>query len=218
MRTVFTASKLNPIAFLGRGRSTWDRFGLEQDEIVDYFQELLQLIHRGGYPLVESNTATMCQFWVSKRRSDRCLRSHCGAGESFQAVSAAGDIYPCGRATQSPGLVLGNVDDDWDSLSAPATKNRFVQEIAERSPRDFDDCRHCHYQQLCQAGCSAQAYERYGTVRHKTPECTFFKTMYPWLAEWLVHDESALRHFSSLNYFGAPAQVEAISLLEGEVH
>ena len=198
--------KLNPVAFLGTAQRNWDRTGVTQEEVVEYFQQLVSLIAAGRAPVLEANLHAMALHLVSKVRSTRCLRGQCGAGETFQAIAADGTIYPCGRATQSPGLRLGRVDDPvLESLSAAIAGNRQVLEIAVRRPRTLEGCAACPYQELCQAGCSAQAYERYGTVRHRTPECHFFKTMYPELMYRLTFDRAAFEAFNSLGYFSAPA-------------
>lgn len=195
--------KLNPVAYLGTARSTWTDIGVTSAEVIDYTQNLARLVGHEGYPLRESNLHGMCEFLVSKRRAVRCMRSHCGAGDTFQAVAADGTIYPCGRSTQSPGLALGSVHDQQvQSLSGPARKSLVIAEIRERRPHNLDGCTTCSYRQLCQAGCSAQAYERYGTVRHRTPECDMYKTAYPWLMRWLSWDAAALDRFSQLGYFG----------------
>jgi uncharacterized protein len=197
-----TSFKLNPIAYLGTARAAWDAFGLRQEEVVAYFQDLLELILGEGYPLLEDNLRTMCEFLVSKRRATRCLRSHCGAGDTFQAISAAGDIYPCGRSTQSPGLKLGNVmDPGVTALSTPAQLSPIIFELRERRPRTLEGCVTCPYRQLCQAGCSALAFERYGTVRHKTPECHFFMTLYPHLMRRLSFDADAVSVLNRAGYF-----------------
>lgn len=195
--------KLNAVAFLGTARESWTDVGVTQEEVVAYTRELARLVAEEGYPLVESNLSGMCDFLVSKRRTTRCLRGFCGAGDSFQAVSAAGDIYACGRATQSPGLKLGSVHDSAvTSLSEPARHNLVIAEIRSRRPSTLEGCSTCAYRELCQSGCSAQAWERYGTVRHRTPECHYFKTGYPWLMRWLSFDPAATQRFSDLTYFG----------------
>ena len=194
--------RLNPVAYIGDARQNWDAVGLTQEEVISYFQELMQLITRRQYLLLEDNIHTMCEFLTSKQRRTRCMRAECGAGDTFQAVAASGDIYPCGRATQSPGLKLGNIfEDGVESLSAPARSNPNIVQIRGRRPQDFDDCSRCYYRQLCQSGCSAQAWERYGTVRHKTPECAFYKTLYPYLMRWLSFDNAAFNALNSSNYF-----------------
>ena len=196
--------KLNPVAFLGTARMNWDATGLSQEEVVRYFRELIDLLASGRYPLVEANLHTMLQHLVSKRRTTRCLRGHCGAGDTFQAISAAGTIYPCGRSTQSPGLQLGTVTDpSLRSLSQPAAGNRHILQIRARRPETLEGCSSCEYREFCQAGCSAQAFERYGTVRHRTPECHFYKTMYPELMHRLTFDEAAFSSFNQLGYLGA---------------
>lgn len=113
--------KLNPIAYLGTARQNWHQLGVEQAEVITYFKSLIDILARRRFPLIEANLHTMLRFLTSKQRTTRCLRGHCGDGDTFQAVSAAGDIYPCGRATQTPQMKLGNVlDRSIENLSAPA--------------------------------------------------------------------------------------------------
>jgi uncharacterized protein len=194
--------RLNPVAFIGDARQNWDLLGLTQEEVITYFKDLLNLIAGRGYLLLEDNVRSMCDFLTSKQRRTRCMRAECGAGDTFQSVAANGDIYPCGRATQSPGLKLGNIfDKGLVSLSDPARWNPVIAEIRERRPENLEDCPTCHYRQLCQSGCSAQAWERYGTVRHKTPECSFYKTLYPYLMRWLSFDASAFEALDRSSYF-----------------
>ena len=198
-----TSFKLNPVSYLGTVRENWQDIGLEPAEVVRYFRELIDLLAARGYALLEANLLTMLDFLTSKQRTSRCHRVHCGAGDTFQVVSAAGDIYPCGRSTQSPAMRLGNIfDSGVTSLSEPARDNVQVIQIRDRRPRDFDDCASCPYRQFCQAGCSAQSFERYGTVRHKTPECTFFKTLYPHLMSVLSLNTGAFDAFKGIGYFG----------------
>jgi len=201
------ALKINPMAFLGDGREIWNEFGLDCDRNVDYFKHFAELLVQQGHLIQEANLATMLQHWMSKKRTDRCLRGHCEAGETFQTINASGDIYPCGRATQSPDLKLGNVLSETHSLSHPAAKNKYIKQIKTRSPDSLEGCQTCAYRQLCQAGCSVQAWERYDTIRHRTPECSFYKTLYPTLLRWVCFDEVAFTHLNICNYFGAPAKL-----------
>ena len=194
--------RLNPVTFLGQARQNWEKVGVEQHEVIEYFNVLMTVIAERRQLLLEDNVRSMLDFLTSKQRRTRCMRSSCGAGDTFQAVVANGDIYPCGRATQSPGLRLGNVfDEGIESLSAPARQNELMDQLRSRRPADFDDCSRCSYRQLCQSGCSAQAWERHGTVRHKTPECAFYKTLYPSLMSWLSKDAAAFDHLNRCSYF-----------------
>lgn len=208
-----SAMKLNPVSYLGTARGAWDDVGITEQEAIAYFQGFARLLVRRGFHILEDNLRTMLEHIVSKRRPSRCLRGHCGAGESFQAINAKGEIFPCGRTTQTPAMVLGDVLSEGRSLSAPGRTNQLVQEIKRRRPGDLEGCATCHYRQLCQAGCSAQAFERYGTVRHRTPECSFYKTMYPFLMRWLSFDERALGHLGRSGYLGAGAALFAREFL-----
>jgi radical SAM protein with 4Fe4S-binding SPASM domain len=197
------AFKLNPVAFLGTARENWDGFGLGPQEVLSYFITLIDLVAKKGHPLIEANVRTMLDFIVSKQRKTRCMRTHCGAGDTFQAISAAGDIYPCGRSTQTPAFKLGNVmEPGFSSLSEPARANPYTSQIRERRPAQLEGCVVCEYRQFCQAGCSAQAFERYGTVRHRTPECEFYKTLYPHLMRMLSFDVHSFKNFCRTGYFG----------------
>jgi len=192
--------KLNPVAYLGDARSNWDALGLHQDEVIAYFQTLAKYLVELNCDIFEANLFDMTRHLVSKQRHSRCLRGHCGAGDSFSVVAADGSIFPCGRSTQSPDLKLGSVLTETHSLNAPALHNPHIQAIRARRPHTLEDCATCTYRELCQAGCSAQAFERYGTVMHKTPECAFNKTMYPFLMRWLSFDERAVAYFNR-SYF-----------------
>jgi radical SAM protein with 4Fe4S-binding SPASM domain len=194
--------RLNPVAYLGDARKNWNQVGLSQEHIIGFMKGLMAHIVDRKLPLLEDNVRSMCDFLTSKQRRTRCMRTHCGAGDTFQAIAANGDIYPCGRATQSPGLKLGNIfDPGLESLSQPSRSNNVMAQIRERRPADLEGCSNCSYRQLCQSGCSAQAWERYGTVRHRTPECAFYKTLYPYLMRWLSFDEIAFDHLNAYSYF-----------------
>lgn len=194
--------RLNPVAYLGDARKNWDKIGLSQDQVINFVKALMSHIVDKKLPLLEDNVRSMCDFLTSKQRRTRCMRAQCGAGDTFQSVAANGDIYPCGRATQSPGLKLGNIfDAELVSLSQPSLQNGVMQQIRERRPENLDGCNSCPYRQLCQSGCSAQAWERYGTVRHRTPECSFYKTLYPYLMHWLSFDQIAFEHLNAHSYF-----------------
>lgn len=200
--------RINPVAYLGDARKNWETVGLSQEEIIHFFQQFMRSVVDRGELIKEDNVHSMLHFLTSKQRRTRCMRSDCGAGDSFQSVAANGDIYPCGRATQSPGLKLGNIfDEATTSLSAPARSSPRIAEIRERKPANFLECSDCSYRQLCQAGCSAQAWERYGTIRQKTPECAFYKTLYPWLMRWLSFDEAAFNHLDQCSYLDAPGHL-----------
>lgn len=200
--------RINPVAFLGDARKNWETVGLSQDEIIHFFQHFIKSVVGRGKLIKEDNVHSMLHFLTSMQRRTRCMRSDCGAGDTFQSVTANGDIYPCGRSTQSPGLRLGNIfDEGITSLSAPAQQSPRIAEIRTRKAANFVECSGCSFRQLCQAGCPAQAWERYGTVRQKTPECAFYKTLYPWLMRWLSFDENAFNHLNQCSYLDAPGHL-----------
>ena len=193
--------KLNPVAFLGTARDAWDEIGLDQTEIINYFKSFAQLLYQQQHVLVEANLHDMLSHIISKQRKSRCLRGYCGAGETFQAINAEGDIYPCGRSTQCSGLALGNVNDNIASLAQPAITNPYINQIKVRRPETLEGCSSCAYRQQCQSGCSVQAFESYGTIEHRTPECQFYKAMYH-LMDWISSDASVVDYLDRQCYFG----------------
>jgi radical SAM protein with 4Fe4S-binding SPASM domain len=194
--------KLNPVAFLGTAREAWEEVGLEQEQIVEYFQTFTRLLFEQNHNLVEANLNDMLKHIISKRRKSRCLRGHCGAGQNFQAITATGEIFPCGRSTQCSGLAMAHVDDAIESLSVPGRANVYIQQISQRRPETLEGCAQCAYRQQCQSGCSVQAFETYGTVKHRTPECRFWKTMYPYLMHWISSDPAVVSYLDQQCYFG----------------
>jgi uncharacterized protein len=205
------AIKLNPIAYIGTGRDNWNELGLTQDEITEYVQQLVEIVARDKVLLNEANVASMLTHVISKQRATRCLRGYCGAGRTFQAINAAGDIHPCGRGTQTPAMKLGSVLTERRSLSHPAREHPLIQQMEVRRPKGLEDCDTCTFRELCQAGCAVEALERYGTVRHKTPECQYSMTMYPWLMRRLAFDAPAVDHFSACHYFAQGQRVQVVA-------
>lgn len=203
--------KLNPIAYIGTGRDNWHDLGLAPNEIAEYVQQLFEAVLKDKIPLNEANVSSMLTHLISKQRPTRCLRGHCGAGRTFQAINAAGDIHPCGRGTQTPAMKLGNVLTEQRSLSHPAREHALIQQIETRRPDGLKDCDTCSFQEMCQAGCSVEAYERYGTVRSKTPECDYFLAMYPYLMRRLAFDAPAVSHLSDCHYFAQGERAEVVA-------
>lgn len=211
--------KLNPIAYIGTGRDNWNALGLHPHEISQYMQAVARIIAEQRHPLTEANIGSMLTHLVSKQRPTRCLRGHCGAGRAFQAINAKGDIHPCGRGTQTPDMKLGNVLHETRSLSMPSREHPLIQQIEVRRPKTVEGCDTCSYRELCQAGCSMEAYERYGTVRHKTPDCDYFMEIYPALMRWLTFAPGELQHLSDCGYFyecgSGPIELVAHDYLPG---
>ncbi len=212
------AIKLNPIAYIGTGRENWHSLGLHPHEVIEYARAFVEEVAKRKAPINEANVSAMLTHIVSKQRTTRCLRGHCGAGRTFQAINAKGDIHPCGRGTQTPAMNMGNVLTEMRSLSHPAREHPLIQQIEGRRPKTVEGCDVCSFRELCQAGCSVEAFERYGTVRHKTPECDYFMEMYPYLMNRLTHDEAALSHFSKWDYFaqGATAELMQVDFLPAD--
>ena len=205
--------KINPIAYLGTGKINWDYIGITTEEIIKFFKEFASIIVADGSLLLEDNLASMLWRLTSKLKNTRCIGSHCGAGITFQAINPKGDIYPCGRATQISDVKIGNIFDGFNNLSAPGINNKNIREISDRVTSGIVGCSNCYYRNLCQAGCPVLALEKYGTIQAPSPECNFFREMYPFLMKWLCFDYHAFRVLNTAGYFGKGAELVCIDFI-----
>ena len=92
----------------------------------------------------------------------------CPAGRSRLVIDSNGDIYGC-ELLMRPEFREGNVR--WDDLSKvwvsgfKAFRNRVLN----------PSCVKCPFFKLCQGGCPARAYARYGSLNGPDPLCPFIR-------------------------------------------
>mgnify|MGYP001770694413 FL=1 len=92
----------------------------------------------------------------------------CPAGRSRLVIDSNGDIYGC-ELLMRPEFREGNVR--WDDLSKvwvsgfKAFRNRVLN----------SSCVKCPFFKLCQGGCPARAYARYGSLNGPDPLCPFIR-------------------------------------------
>ncbi len=89
---------------------------------------------------------------VQKGMGYRQAPYRCGAGRSFFAVGAGGELYPCLRFTGLPRYRVGSVFDGLDEAAAGVFQRGLGRAVAEREP-----CRACRTASLCGGPCFAVA-------------------------------------------------------------
>ena len=96
--------------------------------------------------------------------------STCPAGVSRFVIDSDGEVYGC-ELLMNKTISEGNVlRDDLKEIWA-----RGFRMFRARSSRNIEPCNTCPFADLCNAGCTARAYSRYGTFNAPDPQCPIVK-------------------------------------------
>jgi len=175
--------RFNPILRTGRAAGSWADYGISPEEYFNCMTEALDWLaqHRS---LEEDTLQFLLMNLLYRLRMYRCQRSNCGAGRTYVAVDAEGNLYPCAmHRANLPALRLGNVF-QVSSLQEVHQANEVVREMPRRRVECIPACRECDWRGFCTGGCSLGAYGEYGTLYHPSPLCEFNRRIYPYLLRY----------------------------------
>ncbi|MDO8672278.1 MAG: SPASM domain-containing protein, partial [Dehalococcoidia bacterium] len=118
-----------------------------------------------------------------------CDITPCGGGRCFLAVTAGGEMIPCGEFQGLAGFSGGNIfkDDIEDAVNSGP-----FRQIRERIVERIAKCRDCAIRHICGAPCPAEAQGLNGQMLTASPYCEFYKEIVK-LAFRLIA-EGKLRH------------------------
>lgn len=188
-----TKLRFNPILRLGRANSKWSQIGITPEEYFRFMKEVVEYIGSTS-SLEETNLEIMARNLVVRRRDFRCMRSPCGAGFDYIVVAPNGDLFPCAKFTDRGELCLGNLS-RVDSLEHCFLNNPLVLEMADRLVGTIEECRDCLWRHFCEGECSLGAYTTYGSFHKPSPLCEFYKSMYPYLIDYLGRNPDVICRF-----------------------
>lgn len=101
-----------------------------------------------------------------------CDITPCGGGRCFLAITAEGDMVPCGEFQGLSGFSGGNIFSD--SIASALASPPFSQ-LRHRIVERIDDCRQCALRHICGAPCPAEAQGIHGDMLRSSPYCEFYK-------------------------------------------
>jgi len=132
--------------------------------LMKYWEaEAAQLLHavreRDAARVVGMNQTSPVAKMLIALASGRRKYFHCGAGRSYLAVSAAGDVFPCHRFVGLTDHRMGSLWDD--TLDAAPYSQSLVTTLPE--------CSECWARYLCGGGCIYDHLARSGSIAGPDP-------------------------------------------------
>ena len=133
-------------------------------EVAKHYLAALERSHelyvKTGQKLVVVNFANALLAIVAPTaRRQMCDISPCGAGRSFFAVAATGDLYPCSEFIGLPAFRGGNLYHD---PIEDVLQSKNFRAVSERKVEDIHRCKTCAIRHFCGAPCPAEANELNG--------------------------------------------------------
>ncbi len=176
----FVHSKRVPCLLLNPVRATRKEVvGLRptQKELTRYFieavKEALRVSKESGRHIIIGNFSNIVLGIVAPQaRRLMCDISPCGGGRCFLAITAHGDMIPCGEFIGFKEFYGGNIFNS--SLSKAITSGPFKR-IRRRIVEKIADCKSCIYRNICGAPCPAEVYALNNNLNVPSPYCEFYK-------------------------------------------
>jgi len=180
--------KINPVNLIGDADSTWDTIGISGEEYFEFLDTFLEATLQFRIKLKEANLAECIKNIVFRVHEYRCMRSNCGAGQTFFVVDSRGDIFPCAHSTAIESWRLGSLVDAERAggFAALGARSEPVNTIARRRVDDMPATSSCHWRHFCEGGCAVNAFKAHGAIASQDPLCSFYEKMYPRLFQRLA--------------------------------
>jgi uncharacterized protein len=176
----FLHSKKVPCVLLNPVRATRKstlKLRPNQKELTLYFikavKEAIRLSKSSGHRIIIGNFSNIVLGIVAPfARRLMCDISPCGGGRCFFAVTANGDMIPCGEFIRLREFYSGNI---FETSIKKAIFSSGFKRIRQRSVEKIAECDICLYRNICGAPCPAEAYSLSKNVNTKSPYCEFYK-------------------------------------------
>jgi uncharacterized protein len=180
--------KINPVNLIGDADKTWNTVGISGEEYFEFLDTFLDVTLQSPIKLKESNLAECIKNIVFRVHEYRCMRSNCGAGQTFFVVDSRGDLFPCAHSTAIESWKLGSLADAERAggFVALGSGNEAVNTIARRLVDDMPATSSCPWRHFCEGGCAVNAFKAHRTIASKDPLCSFYEKMYPRLFQRLA--------------------------------
>lgn len=206
------ATKVNPINMIGDAQVTWDDMSITGDQYFGFLDSWIGHVTEKGLRLHESNLAEYLKYLYRRVHDYRCMRSNCGAGESFFLVDAKGDVYPCAHSAGIPEWRLGSLEHSQDGFVSLGRRHAIIEEFQLRRVERMTSTRHCPWRHFCEGGCAVNAYQKFGTIVGPDTLCGFYERMYPRLLELLATEPERFQQLLDVSFGEGRVAVASLSL------
>ncbi len=126
-----------------------------------------------------------------------CDISPCGGGRCFFAITARGDMIPCGEFIGLKGFSGGNI---FKHSLSKAMQSEAFKKVRARCVEKIAECDICDFRNICGAPCPAELHSR-GNMYQKSVFCNFYKKIIKYAFKLIAEDKVKylLRDGSSMN-------------------
>lgn len=169
-----------PVAMMNPVRTTQPyarSFQPDCDTLLNRFSEAvlraLELSEKSGRPILIGDFSNLVLGLIAPEgRRLMCDITPCGGGRCFLAVTAGGEMIPCGEFQGLAGFSGGNVFRD--GFENAVSSQPFLQ-VRERIVERIDKCKDCAIRHVCGSPCPAEAQGLNGQMLQPSPYCEFYK-------------------------------------------
>ena len=208
------STKVNPVNMIGDAQRTWDDMSISSDEYFEFLDRWIAHVTAHELPLNESNLGEYLRYLYRRIHDYRCMRSNCGAGESFFLVDASGDIYPCAHSAGIPEWRLGSIDKANGGRVALGREHPVIRSFSKRLVERMEDTRTCPWRHFCEGGCAVNAYQKFGTIVARDTLCSFYERIYPRLLEIMASDADRFQRLLDITFGAGRIGVVSFSLAD----
>ncbi|MBL7196858.1 MAG: peptide-modifying radical SAM enzyme CbpB [Candidatus Omnitrophica bacterium] len=176
----FIHSKKTPCLLLNPVRATRkSTVGLRPNhkDLSKYFikaiKEAMELSKSSRRRIVIGNFSNIVLGIVAPQaRRLMCDISPCGGGRCFFAITAEGNMIPCGEFIALKEFYGGNI---FHTTIQKAISSKPFKKVRSRVVEEISECDVCLYRNICGAPCPAEIYSLNKNMHGISPYCEFYK-------------------------------------------
>lgn len=162
-----------------------------QEELTYYFlkavKEATRLSKDSQHRIIIGNFSNIILGIVAPTaRRLMCDISPCGGGRCFFAITAGGDMIPCGEFIGFREFYGGNI---FNSSIRRAIFSESFKKIRRRAVEKIAECDVCLYRNICGAPCPAEIYSLSNDLNMKSPYCEFYKEIIKYAFRLITEDK-----------------------------
>ena len=116
-----------------------------------------------------------------------CDISPCGGGRCFFAITAAGEMVPCGEFVGVKEFSGGNI---FNSSIRSALYSKPFKKIRSRIVENIPECDVCAFRNICGAPCPAEVYSLSKEINTISPYCQFYKDIINFAFRLIAQDKT----------------------------
>ncbi len=190
---------MNPLRFTQpASRSLKPDEKLLAASFIKAIETAMELSSASKHKIIIGNFAnTILAIIAPEARRLMCDISPCGGGRCFFAITAAGEMIPCGEFIGLKGFSGGNI---FKHSISKAMRSEAFRKIRARYVEKIPECKDCGLRNICGAPCPAELHSL-GNMYQKSEFCNFYKEIIGYAFKLIAEDKVKylLRDGSSMN-------------------